>query len=55
VIEFKAKKVIVDGKETLTIEPVCEEIVFSDGSQSVIIHAPSLALIGQFKEANGIE
>ena len=51
-MEFKARKVIKDGKETLVIDPVCEEVVYSDGHQDVIIHAPSLALIGEFKEAH---
>jgi hypothetical protein len=53
-MEFKAKKKVVDGKEILVIEPICEEIVYTDGSQSVVIHAPSLALISEFKAANGI-
>ena len=53
-LEFKAKRVMVDGKETVQIEPIAEIIKHADGmGQDVIMHMPSLALINQFKEANG--
>ncbi len=53
-LEFKARKEIVDGKEILVIDPIVEEIKLPGGRQDVIIHAPSLELINQFKSAHNI-
>jgi hypothetical protein len=44
---------IVDG--VLVIEPICEEIKNTDGTQDVIVKLPSLALIKKFKAANNIK
>jgi hypothetical protein len=52
---FRARKKIVDGKEILVIDPIVEEITHPDGRQDVIVHAPSLELIKQFKSAQNIE
>lgn len=54
-LEFKARKEVVNGRETLVIDPIIEEIPHPDGRQDVIIHAPSLELIKQFKSAHNIE
>lgn len=54
-LEFKARKEKVDGREILVIDPICETIKHDDGTQGVIVHAPSLDLIKKFKEANNIE
>lgn len=39
----------------LVIDPICEEIKNTDGTQDVIMKVPSLALIKEFKAANNIE
>jgi urease gamma subunit len=54
-LNFKARKEIVDGKETLVIDPIVEEITYPDGRQDVIVHAPSLELINRFKSAHNIQ
>ncbi len=54
-LEFKARKEIVDGLERLIIDPIVEEIKHPDGSQDVIVHAPSLELINKFKSAHNIK
>ncbi len=54
-LEFKARKEIVNGKEILIIDPITEEITYPCGRQDVIIHAPSLELINQFKSAHNIQ
>ena len=55
-MNFKARKVIDEnGKEILVIDPIVEEITLPDGRQDVIVHAPSLELIKQFKAAQNIQ
>ncbi len=54
-MNFKARKTVVDGKEILVIDPIIEEITLPDGRQDVIVHAPSLELIKQFKDAQNIQ
>ncbi len=55
-MEFKARKVMGPwGKEMLVIDPVCETITHEDGRQDVIVHLPSLDLINDCKQLNGIE
>jgi hypothetical protein len=54
-MEFKARKEVVGGKEILVIDPISETINHDDGTQDVIIHVPSLALIKEFKAANNIK
>jgi hypothetical protein len=54
-LNFKARKETVDGKEILVIDPIVEEVTLPDGRQDVIVHAPSLELIKQFKSAHNIE
>jgi hypothetical protein len=54
-MEFKARKETVNGKEILVIDPITEIIKHPDGRQDVIVHAPSLELIKQFKSAHNIE
>lgn len=54
-LEFKARKEVVDGKETLVINPISEKIKHPDGRQGVIMHMPSLELINQTKAEHGIE
>ncbi len=54
-LNFKARKKIVNGKEVLVIDPIVEEITHPDGRQDVIVHAPSLELINQFKSAQNIQ
>lgn len=53
--EFKAEIREIDGKKQLFIKPRVEEIIGPDGSKSVIIHAPSLSMVADFKKVNGIE
>ncbi len=53
-LEFKARKEIINGKETLIIDPIVEEITLPNGRQDVIVHAPSLELIQKFKSAHNI-
>ncbi len=53
-MEFKARKVMSGGKETLVIDPICQEIDRGNGRQDVVIHMPSLGLINRFKAAHGI-
>ncbi len=54
-LEFKARKETGDdGKETLVIDPICEEIRHPDGRVDMIVHAPSLDLITKFKAENSI-
>lgn len=54
-LNFKARKEVVNGKEILVIAPIVEEIKHPDGRQDVIVHAPSLELIKQFKSAHNIQ
>ncbi len=54
-LSFKARKEIKDGKEILIIDPIIEEIKRPDGTQDVIVHAPSIELIKQFKSAHNIQ
>lgn len=54
-IEFKARKETVNGKETLVIEPIAEVTRHPDGTQDVNLIMPSLSLISQFKEEQGIK
>ncbi len=54
-LKFKARKEIRDGKEILVIDPIVEEITYPCGRQDVIVHAPSLELINQFKSAHNIQ
>lgn len=54
-MNFKARKVVVDGKEILVIDPICEEVTYPCGRKDTIVHAPSLELIKQFKAAQNIQ
>ncbi len=54
-LEFKARKGEVNGKETLIIDPIIEEITLPNGRQDVVVHVPSLELISQFKSAHNIK
>ena len=47
-IEFKAK--MIDGKPV--IQAKCERIPNKNGGYDVVVHAPSLQLINEFKELN---
>jgi hypothetical protein len=54
-LNFKARKEVIGGREILVIDPIVEEIKHPCGRQDVIIHAPSLELINQFKSAHNIK
>ncbi len=54
-LEFKARKEMIFGKETLVVKPIAEVTKHADGSQDVTMHMPSLGIIAAAKKQHGIE
>ena len=55
-LNFKGRIVVVNGKDTLVVDPIAEVIPHTDGvGQDVIMHMPSLSMINDCKLANGIQ
>ncbi len=51
--EFKIKVVEKDGKRHIQVQARCETIKHADGSQDVIVHAPSLSLLAKHLNLGG--